>query len=57
MINERTSAQPNTPTSANMQYGYPTGKNKYDRLMCELVASHSKEKERKKVFFSISHIE
>jgi hypothetical protein len=23
MINERNSAQPNTPTSANMQYGYP----------------------------------
>lgn len=23
MINERSSAQPNTPTSANMQYGYP----------------------------------
>jgi hypothetical protein len=26
MINERTSAQANTPTSANMQYGYPTSK-------------------------------
>lgn len=23
MINERTSAQANTPTSAGMQYGYP----------------------------------
>ena len=26
MINERSSAQPNTPTSANMQYGYPHSK-------------------------------
>lgn len=26
MINERSSAQPNTPTSANMQYGYPASK-------------------------------
>ncbi|CAF1461447.1 unnamed protein product [Adineta steineri] len=25
MINERSSAQSNTPTSTNMQYGYPTG--------------------------------
>ncbi|CAF1040465.1 unnamed protein product [Rotaria sp. Silwood1] len=30
MINERTSAQANTPTSANMQYGYPT--NHYDMM-------------------------
>ena len=25
-MNERSSAQANTPTSANMQYGYPPGK-------------------------------
>ncbi|CAM4904569.1 unnamed protein product [Rotaria socialis] len=30
MINERSSAQANTPTSANMQYGYPT--NHYDMM-------------------------
>ncbi|CAF2579568.1 unnamed protein product [Rotaria sp. Silwood2] len=30
MINERSSAQANTPTSANMQYGYPT--NHYDLM-------------------------
>lgn len=27
MINERNSSQSNTPTSTNVQYGYPTGKN------------------------------
>ncbi len=26
MINERSSAQANTPTSASMQYGYPPSK-------------------------------
>ncbi len=29
MINERSSAQANTPTSANMQYGYQPSKNIY----------------------------
>ncbi len=29
MINEHNSAQANTPTSANMQYGYPTSKKTY----------------------------
>ena len=29
MINERSSAQANTPASAGMQYGYPTSKNSF----------------------------
>jgi hypothetical protein len=57
MINERSSAQSNTPTSANMQYGYATGKNTSDKSTYQFVASPSKEKERQKFFFSITHIE
>jgi hypothetical protein len=33
MINERSPAQTNTPTSANMQYGYPTSKNIFKSVL------------------------